>query len=67
MVTEERREELESLFWSETEVLWTEEWRENLTDEEECLVREWDERVSRGMRNLCMDLIKRIRQREDGA
>jgi hypothetical protein len=40
VISDKRREELDALFWTETEIPWTQEWRENLTDEEEALLRE---------------------------
>ncbi|MCL2060521.1 MAG: hypothetical protein FWH01_15970 [Oscillospiraceae bacterium] len=56
MITKERIAELESMFWSETNEPWTTDWREELTDEEDELIFEWDEQVSRGFRNLILEI-----------
>ena len=55
-MTKERIQELSDLFWSETEVPWTQAWRGNLTNEEYFLIREWDIQISRGFRNLCTEI-----------
>ena len=58
MICEERERELQSLFWSETNEAWTQEWRECLTPEEAAMVGEWNERVRSGMLRMCRDILK---------
>lgn len=58
MLTKERLEEMESLFWAESNDPETEEWRESLTDEEAAIVAQWDERVDAGITTLLYDLSK---------
>ena len=58
MITEERLDELQKLFWTETDVPWTQEWRANLTNEEYYVVREWEIQISRGFRNLYSEILK---------
>ena len=67
MITKGRIEELASLFWSETNEPWTTEWRENLTKEEDGLICEWDEQVSRGFRNLILEIHRLQELRRDSA
>ena len=67
MIRSERLAEIESLFWSETNEDWTQEWREELTVEESNLVDEWDNRVARGMYNLAKCILDLEKKRRDGA
>ena len=43
MISPERKEELEELFWSETNEEWTQQWRFDLTEEEADLVDAWEQ------------------------
>jgi len=65
MITKKRREELHGSFWSETNELWTQEWRDELNGEESKIIREWDKQINRGLLRLCEDLSRRIKQREN--
>ena len=67
MITKNRIKELEELFWTETSEPWTQDWREELTDEEDALIYEWDEQVSRGFRNLCTEILRLQKIREENA
>ena len=67
MITKMRIEEMESLFWSETNEDWTQDWREELTDEEDALICEWDEKVRRGMLNLCNEILRLQKLRDENA
>lgn len=57
-------EELEALFWDETNEEWTQAWREDLTQEEVALVAQWDERVRKGMLKMCQDILRLEEQHE---
>lgn len=52
LVSKERIEELESLFWSETNDEWTQEWRDELSPAELALVDKWDCRCANGIAKL---------------
>lgn len=56
MISEERRQEIDRLFWAETNDPETEEWREDLTPEEAALVAEWDEGVAAAFDKMYADL-----------
>lgn len=58
MISKERIEELESYFWDETNDEETQEWRNDLNDEEEKLVSEWDEKYASGFATLCEEIMK---------
>lgn len=58
MISPSRYEELHGLFWDETNEEWTQEWREDLTQEEAALVAQWDERVRKGMLKMCQKIIE---------
>jgi len=51
-VSDERRDELLELFWSETNEDWTQEWRDDLTPEESVLVDGWDDAYEKGVLRL---------------
>ena len=67
MITDERLNELHEMFWSETNEDWTQEWRDELTEEEDALVFEWDEKAMRGLLNLCNEILRLQRIREENA
>jgi hypothetical protein len=58
MISKERIEELESYFWDETNDVETQEWRDDLNDEEEKLISEWDEKYAVGIGTLCKEIMK---------
>lgn len=58
-------EELETLFWSETNEEWTQEWRDDLTSEETAQVAQWDERVRKGMLKMCQDILRMEERNEN--
>lgn len=58
MISKERLEELENYFWSETNDEETQEWREDLNDEEQELINEWDGRVNAGITTLLEETMK---------
>lgn len=53
MIRDERRKELESLFWAETNEDWTQEWRDDLTPEEAVMVEKWDRDYETGLAQMC--------------
>lgn len=53
-----REEELQRLFWAETDDPETQEWREELTAEEAELVEAWDDQMEIGMARLCREILK---------
>ncbi|MBP3674048.1 MAG: hypothetical protein J6J18_09500 [Oscillospiraceae bacterium] len=58
-VTAEREEELRSCFWDETNEPDSEEWREDLTEDEAAMVEQWDESSSNGFSRLAQDILNR--------
>ena len=59
-----RIEELQDLFWSETEDEWTQEWRDDLTPEESALVDEWDRAYDSGMLKLMERIVAAAERRK---
>lgn len=66
MISKERLDELSALFWDETNEPETQEWLDDLTQEEAVLVEQWDERSAAGMYNLYKDILDREEQRKSG-
>jgi hypothetical protein len=60
MISQERIEELESYFWDETNDEDTQEWRNDLDEEEEKLVDKWEKQYWGGYIRLCTELAERI-------
>ncbi len=58
MVSKNREAALLSLWWSETNEKWTQEWRDGLNGEELALVESWDRRFSSGAYQLCLDILQ---------
>ena len=58
MVSKNREAALLSLWWSETNEKWTQEWRDGLNGEELALVESWDRRFSSGAHQLCLDILQ---------
>ena len=58
MVSKNREAALLSLWWSETNEKWTQEWRDGLNGEELALVESWDRRYSSGAYQLCLDILQ---------
>lgn len=52
-----RKEELAQLWGDETNEEWTQEWRDELTPEEQALVAKWDANACRGIRRLCDEIL----------
>ena len=59
MITEERLQDIERLFWAETNDPETEEWRDDLIPEEAELVADWDKRVATGMAQIATQILRR--------
>jgi hypothetical protein len=57
MISNERLEELESYFWEESNDEDTQLWREDLSEEEDKLISEWDKKYNVGIANLCEQII----------
>lgn len=56
MLTEARYEQLCWLWENETNDEETQEWRDELTAEEQALVDQWDYGFNDGLRRMCQDL-----------
>lgn len=54
-MTEQRKEELLSLWWEETNEEWTQDWRDELTPEEQGLVESWDSGFINGIARMIRD------------
>ena len=65
LIPQERLEELEYYFWKETNDETTQEWRNNLNQEEEKLIGEWEKEYYGAYAKLCSELAKNIRTSED--
>lgn len=57
MPTKERIESLYSLWLNETNEDWTQEWREELTQEELGLVEQWDSDYCHGTLRICQAIL----------
>ncbi|SDN88193.1 hypothetical protein [Acetanaerobacterium elongatum] len=57
-VSKEREDELQELFWAETNEEWTQEWRDNLTKDEQKLVDKWDAAYNRGVKSICEKILE---------
>jgi len=62
MLTEERLEQLQSLWWEETNEDWTQEWRDSLTPEEQATVEGWDSHYCDGVLKMCQEIVKKENQ-----
>lgn len=60
MISKERVEEIEYYFWEETSEEETQEWREDLNQEESAYVDELDKAVCKGVGTLCQELLKSL-------
>lgn len=56
-VAEDREEELLSCFWNETNEPESEEWRNELTDDEAAMVEQWDEQFLSSYQKLAQDCL----------
>lgn len=54
-MTEERRKELMALWLSETSEDWTQEWRDELTADEQTEVEQWDYGFLNGIARMIQD------------
>lgn len=54
-MTEKRIEELVYLWDNETNEVWTQEWRDQLTADEQALVESWDYEFTNGIARLVQD------------
>ena len=57
MITKERVSEMEEDFWNESNDEDTQEWRDDLTDEEIKVVDKWDRKYAQGTVKLCQHII----------
>jgi hypothetical protein len=60
MISQERLEELKSYFWAETDEEESQEWRENLSDEEAQLINEWNEKYNIAYDKVITEIHKQI-------
>lgn len=58
MISKERIEELESYFWDETNDEETQEWRDDLTEEERKIVDVWDNKYATAFNGLLGEIAK---------
>ena len=58
MLTSERRRELKKLFAAESGVPWKEDWRNDLTIEEQLFVDKWDKRYECRMFMLYNEILR---------
>ncbi|MET1247633.1 hypothetical protein ABWW58_02455 [Sporolactobacillus sp. STCC-11] len=58
MIAKERMSELSELFWSETNDEETQQWRDELNEEEEHMVSDWDGKLASSMKPLCKKIIE---------
>ncbi|MBR4856330.1 MAG: hypothetical protein IKU94_06860 [Bacteroidaceae bacterium] len=58
MITAERRDEMYSLWCNETSEPETEEWRWDLTEEEQELIVEWDNGCTSGILRMAKDILE---------
>lgn len=56
-ITDERKEALLDCWDNETNEAETQEWRDNLTEEEAKLVAEWGKRYSQGVARMCGQIL----------
>lgn len=54
-MTEKRIEELLSLWWEETNEEWTQDWRDELTADEQAIVEGWDYGFANGIAQMIED------------
>lgn len=54
-MTEQRKEELLSLWFEETNEEWTQEWRNELTADEQAIVESWDYGFVDGISRMIRD------------
>lgn len=54
-MTDRRMEELLSLWWEETNEEWTQEWRDELTADEQAEVEQWDYGFFNGIARMIRD------------
>ena len=54
-MTEQRKEELLSLWWKETNEDETQEWRDELTADEQAMVENWDYGFTDGITQMIQD------------
>lgn len=57
MIAPERIRQMEKNFWAETNDPSTEEWREDLTDEELALVARWDDHMDAALGKMVADTL----------
>lgn len=55
----QRYEELQYLFWNETNDPESQEWREDLTADEAAMVEQWDLQTAKGFSQLATDIVER--------
>jgi len=58
MVSKERKAELLTLWWDETNEDWTQEWRDDLDREELALVDQWDRQYSSSVYQMCLAIVQ---------
>ena len=63
-VSEEREAELQQLFWDESNDPETQEWREELTEDEAAMVEQWDLQTARGFSRLATKILERSAAQE---
>ncbi len=64
MVSMERKMELQDLWGNETNEDWTQEWRDDLSEEELALVDQWDKQYDSGICRMRLDILQRMDEGE---
>jgi hypothetical protein len=58
MITKQREDDMYSNWCEETNESWTQEWRDELTEDEQKLVDSWDRRYSTGVKKMCERILE---------
>jgi hypothetical protein len=58
MISQDRIDELEYYFYNESNDEDTQTWRDYLNKEEQELINKWDKQFSKGMINVCEEILK---------
>lgn len=65
MIDQKRLRELEDLYWNETEDPETWDWRDDLTTEEDELIKAWEKKTETGFLKICKDILENEKKRAE--
>ena len=57
-ISQNQIDDIQNMFWSETNEEWTQEWRDDLTNEESAIVDKWDAEIDKGLYKLCKAIVE---------